>query len=200
MVILGRSANGEVLLSGGGDFGHSDSNEFEVPSEIEDVSDEEPIIGEGQISLTIVIQLDSYPRENGWRIDRLGLEVEEILRVPAGIYTVPQTKVTRTVVLEEGELYYFRVYDILEDGIDGGYGKSFLVTFSVFLCFRAQRHSFVQKYNCSLAPPILVTEAVCSLNQMATSRQVSITRSSPALIMNLRPLPLWMETRSLLWS
>jgi hypothetical protein len=122
MVILGRSPNGEVLVSGGGDFGHRQTNEFVVPAEFDDETEDEPIIDEGQIPLTIVIQMDNYPQEIGWRVDRLGIEVEEVIRVPAGIYTMPQTLVVRTIVLEEGELYYFRVYDVLEDGIDNGYG------------------------------------------------------------------------------
>jgi hypothetical protein len=121
MVILGRSPNGEVLVSGGGDFGLLQTNEFVVPAEFDEIEDE-PIIEEGQISLTIVIQMDNYPQEIGWRVDRLGIEVEEVIRVPAGIYTTTQTLVVRTIVLEEGELYYFRVYDVLDDGIDNGYG------------------------------------------------------------------------------
>ena len=40
-----------------------------------------------------------------------------------GIYVTPFAKVTRTLVLEEGELYYFRIYDVMEDGIGAGYGK-----------------------------------------------------------------------------
>ena len=69
-----------------------------------------------------MVQLDAYPQEIGWRLDRLGIEVEEVIRVPAGIYTIPFTKVVRTIVLEEGELYFFSIYDVLEDGIEDGSG------------------------------------------------------------------------------
>ena len=63
-----------------------------------------------------------WPIEVGWRVDRLGLEAEEVIRIPAGTYVTPDAKVIRTIVLEEGELYYFRIYDIMEDGIRGGSG------------------------------------------------------------------------------
>lgn len=121
-------------------------HEFHVPADYEEPTENsaEPIIGEGQIALTISIQLDSYPQEGtllhmcwlrsrrmlaltltslvGWRVDRLGLEAEEVIRIPAGIYVTPYAKVTRTVVLEEGQLFYFRIYDVMEDGIQGGSG------------------------------------------------------------------------------
>jgi hypothetical protein len=130
-------------VSGGGNFGDSESHDFLLPANFNEASDDEPIIGEGEMPLTIVIQLDSYPQEIGWRVDRLGLEVEEIIRVPAGIYTIPQTTVVRTIVLEEGELYYFRIYDVLEDGLDGGYGKSFLVLLFFAVSLLAHRYCLI---------------------------------------------------------
>jgi hypothetical protein len=121
-VVLGRDEEGEVLLSGGGDFGSERSHDFQVPKDYPDESDS-PQITAGSIPLTVVIQLDSFPQETGWRIDNLGVQVEEVIRLPAGIYTTPDLKVVRTVVLQEGELYYFNIYDINEDGIKNGNGK-----------------------------------------------------------------------------
>jgi hypothetical protein len=66
-------------------------------------------------------------------VDRLGLEVEEIIRVPAGSYVTPFAKVTRTIILEEGELYYFRIYDVMEDGLGSGYGECIILSTNFFL-------------------------------------------------------------------
>ena len=107
VVMLGRNPNGEVLITGGGDFGRREQHEFDIPLDFVEPSEDdfELIIGEGQVPLTIVIQLDNYPQEGtypmvvqrqltlnfnlscasssygasvGWRVDRLGLEVEEV--------------------------------------------------------------------------------------------------------------------------
>ena len=119
--MLGRNAVGKVLAYGGGNFGRKKTHSFEVPADFVE-EEEEPLIGDDQIPLTVVIQLDGYPREVGWRIDRLGIQVEDVIRIPAGIYTVPEMTVIRTIVLEKNELYYFNIYDIVGDGIGAGYG------------------------------------------------------------------------------
>jgi len=124
VLYLGRNTNGEVLLSGGGDFGDSESAIFTVPEVFEDSFEDDLILEEGQLPLTIVIQLDNYPQEIGWRMDKLGIEVENVIRVPSGIYTIPQSTVVRTVVVEEGELYSFSISDVVQDGITDGFGKS----------------------------------------------------------------------------
>ena len=121
-VVLGRNAADKVLVYGGGDFGRDISHVFQVPVDYID-EEEKALIEDGQIPLTIVIQLDSFPQEVGWRIDRLGIQVEEGIRIPAGIYTTPEMTIIRTIVLEKDELYYFNIYDIIEDGIGAGYGK-----------------------------------------------------------------------------
>jgi hypothetical protein len=131
IVSLGRNPGGAVLVSGGADFGYTKTHDFVVPVDYDDPDDPDvPIIQDGQIPLTIQIQLDGYPQEIGWLVERLGLEVEEIIRVPPGIYSVPRTLVTRTLILEEGELYNFGIYDILQDGINDGFVKLFLGTTS----------------------------------------------------------------------
>lgn len=121
-VVLGRNAIGKVLAYGGGDFGREESHSFQVPEDFVE-EEETPLIEDGQIPLTIVIQLDNFPQEIGWRIDRLGIQIEDVIRIPAGIYTTPGITIIRTIVLEKNELYYFNIYDIIEDGIGAGYGK-----------------------------------------------------------------------------
>jgi hypothetical protein len=110
------------LLSGGGDFGSGRRHEFQVPTDLNE-KPEEPEVGEGQIPLTVVIQLDGYPEEVGWRIDRLDVQDENVIRIPAGMYLTSEMIVVRTVVLEEKEVYNFNIYDMSEDGIDDGKGK-----------------------------------------------------------------------------
>ncbi|KAL3924346.1 MAG: hypothetical protein SGARI_006052, partial [Bacillariaceae sp.] len=94
-VVLGREEDGDVLLSGGGDFGKERWHEFQVPADFKDKTNK-PDIQEGQIPLTVAIQLDAFPQEIGWRVDRLGVEVEEVIRIPAGIYTTPGMVIART--------------------------------------------------------------------------------------------------------
>lgn len=127
-VVLGRNAAGKVLAYGGGDFGREKSHAFQVPVDFVDEREKLLVVEDGQIYLTTVIQLDSFPEEIGWRIDRLGVEVDEVMRIPAGIYTIPKMTVIRTVVLKKDELYYFSIYDIIGDGIEAGYVKLFLGT------------------------------------------------------------------------
>ena len=121
-VVLGRNAVGKVLAFGGGNFGHEESHTFQIPWDFVE-EEEKPVLEDGQIPLIIAMQLDRYPNEIGWRIDRLGIEVEGVIRIPAGMYTTPEMTIIRTIVLEKNELYYFNIYDIMEDGIDAGYGK-----------------------------------------------------------------------------
>ena len=119
--MLGRNAVGKVLAFGGGNFGPEESHSFRIPEDFQE-EDDEPLLEEGQIPLIVVIQLDRYPNEIGWRIDKLGIEVEGVIRIPAGMYTTPEMTVRRTIILEKNELYYFNVYDIMEDGMGSGHG------------------------------------------------------------------------------
>jgi hypothetical protein len=125
---LGRNAAGKVLAYGGGDFGREKSHTFQVPVDFVDDEEKPPVVEDGQIYLTIVIQLDNFPQEVGWRVDRLGIQVDEVMRIPAGIYTIPEMTGIRTVVLKKDELYYFSIYDIIGDGIEAGYVKLSLGT------------------------------------------------------------------------
>jgi hypothetical protein len=122
VVLLGRAAIGTVLASGGCNFGSVATHELNIPEEYVDPDQDELIIGEGQLALTIVIQLDSDPLENGWRVDRLGMEeVEGVVRVPPGVYKIPRAKIIRTIAVDEGELYSFSVSDLGNNGIEEGY-------------------------------------------------------------------------------
>jgi trypsin len=69
------------------------------------------------IEVTVAIQLDQYPQETGWRIDRIGVTVDEVARVPAGIYKTPGALEVKTVWVEAGELYSFSIFDALGDGM-----------------------------------------------------------------------------------
>ncbi|KAG7353653.1 peptidase S8 family protein [Nitzschia inconspicua] len=130
-VVLGRDAKGKVLVSGGGDFGSERWHEFQVPQDFKD-RPEVPDISHGQIPLTVVIQLDEYPQEIGWRIDRLDIHNEEIIRIPAGVYVTPEMIVVRTIVLQEKEVFNFKVFDMTGDGIEGGNVQLFLGTTDIF--------------------------------------------------------------------
>lgn len=132
VVSLGSQPNGPILVSGGGSFESSLVHNFDVPVEFkEESSDDVPIIGEGQIPLTIVIQLDDNPQETGWKVERLDIEVETVIEIPAGIYKIPGATIVRTIVLEKNELYYFRIYDVTSTGIENGFVQLFLGTADV---------------------------------------------------------------------
>jgi trypsin len=131
LVSLGSRPNGDILVSGGGSFDTTLTHEFDVPIYFEEETTDVFDMGPNQIPLTIVMQLDSYPHEIGWKVERLGIEVESIIDVPAGVYRIPDARIVRTLILEKGELYYFRCYDISSDGIDNGFVKLFLGTADV---------------------------------------------------------------------
>jgi hypothetical protein len=67
--------------------------------------------------VTVAIQLDLYPQEIGWRIDRIGSTVDEVTRVPAGIYKTPGALEVKTVWVERGGLYSFTIFDVVGDGM-----------------------------------------------------------------------------------
>ncbi len=130
LVSLGSRPYGDVLVSGGGDFHGTIFHDFNVPTDYKETNteDDTPPIGEGKIPLTIVLQLDESPREIGWKVERLGIEVETVIHIPAGVYKIPGATIVRTVILEKNELYYFYVYDVTSNGIDGGMVQLFLGT------------------------------------------------------------------------
>ena len=72
--------------------------------------------------MTVGIQMDDFPQEVGWRIDHIGFEVDEVIRIPAGIYKSPGAVESQTVDLQKGELYSFTIFDVAGDGICCDYG------------------------------------------------------------------------------
>jgi hypothetical protein len=123
LVMLGRVSTGTVLASGGDKFGASQQHELNIPEDYNDPVGDGPIIGDGQIAMTVVIQLDKSPLDNGWRVDQVGgLKAEEVVRVPPGVYRTPLAKIVRTIALDEDELYSFSVTDLGNNGIEDGYG------------------------------------------------------------------------------
>eukprot|EP00934_Nitzschia_sp_Nitz4_P004364 Nitzschia sp. Nitz4//scaffold232_size35869//9056//12145//NITZ4_007804-RA/size35869-processed-gene-0.17-mRNA-1//-1//CDS//3329543321//4354//frame0 len=128
VLALGTDPDGTVLASGSGGFESTQYHQFTLPNEYNSSSSGETTIGDDEIVLTVVFQLDDYPTEVGWKIDNLLLDVENVITVPAGAYTTTQTKIIKSVVLEKDELYYFRMYDAHADGIDGGWVKLYLGT------------------------------------------------------------------------
>mmetsp|Transcript_8962 Transcript_8962/g.21316 ORF Transcript_8962/g.21316 Transcript_8962/m.21316 type:complete len:1059 (-) Transcript_8962:2662-5838(-) len=128
VIMMGRAATGTVIASGGDKFGASQQHELIIPTDYNGDSNG-PVIGEGQIAMMLVLQLDSNPSDNGWRVDQLGgVESNEVVRVPPGAYRTPRAKIVRTIALDEGELYAFRVSDLGNDGIQDGYVQIFLGT------------------------------------------------------------------------
>jgi len=127
-IVTGSKTMGQILLSGDGVFDREMRHEFDVPiSFVEETSDVDEV-GPEQIPLTILIQLDSKPQEIGWKVERLGIDVETIIDIPAGVYRVPDAQIVRTLVLERDDLYYFRCYDMASDGIENGFIQLFLGT------------------------------------------------------------------------
>lgn len=133
IVSLGSRPYGEVLVSGGGGFEGPKFHEFDVPTDFKETNDDDatPTIGPEQIPLTIVLQVDQNPQEIGWKVERLDIEVETVIDIPAGIYKIPGATIVRTIVLEKNELYYFRVYDVTSNGIESGLVQLFLGTADV---------------------------------------------------------------------
>ena len=77
----------------------------------------DPTASGESIEVTVAIQLDLYPQEIGWRIDRIGLTVDEVAHFPAGIYKNPGALEVETVLVETGGLYSFTIYDVVGDGM-----------------------------------------------------------------------------------
>lgn len=129
LITLGQEPNGEVLVSGEGKFESEQQHVFTLPSEYEDSSGvDTPTVNEGEIALTVVIQMDDSPTEIGWKMDNLEIITETVIEMTVGIYGTPYEKIVRTIILEEHELYYFRLYDAGSNGMDGGYVQLYLGT------------------------------------------------------------------------
>lgn len=86
-----------------------------------------PLSPEDTINATITIEMDSYPTDIGWKVERLGRQVEEVVQVSPGFYKDPHATVEHTIPLHMGEVYSFSIIDILGDGV---YGEGYSVVLS----------------------------------------------------------------------
>jgi trypsin len=112
-----------TLVSGGGNFGSEKSDSFSIPTDAyDDDGDGEVVIAKGQVPLTVAIQLDEYPKEIGWRVDRVGIALETVYSVPQGTYRTPNELVVENLALEKRQIYTFHVTDSEGDGMNRGYG------------------------------------------------------------------------------
>ena len=117
---------------------------------------------QGNILATIQIFMDEYPQDVGFRVDRLGLSLESVIRRQAGLYTTPRQVVTETFFLEEGELYSFTIFDVRGDGICCSFGQgnytlsldgSAVVVVSPADFGGGREHDFVASSTDSSTPP-----------------------------------------------
>eukprot|EP00980_Cylindrotheca_fusiformis_P016533 scaffold4954_cov106-Cylindrotheca_fusiformis.AAC.3 len=110
-----------VYASGEGDFGKEEVHDFRVPVEGED--DDDGVMGEGQIPLLVNLLLDDYPKEIGWRVDRIGVDATTVYNFPPGSYRTAGAREIKTVMLEDNQIYSFHIMDSAGDGMPGGTSK-----------------------------------------------------------------------------
>ena len=76
-----------------------------------------------KLSATITIQMDNFPEDVGWKLDKIDFDAVEVAGRLPGIYRLPNQLVTETVALEEDVLYRFVIYDLNGDGICCQFGE-----------------------------------------------------------------------------
>eukprot|EP00546_Thalassionema_frauenfeldii_P014611 CAMPEP_0178930128 /NCGR_PEP_ID=MMETSP0786-20121207/21040_1 /TAXON_ID=186022 /ORGANISM="Thalassionema frauenfeldii, Strain CCMP 1798" /LENGTH=803 /DNA_ID=CAMNT_0020606575 /DNA_START=731 /DNA_END=3139 /DNA_ORIENTATION=- len=83
-------------------------------------ADEEDISpAENQLLATLKIQMDEYPDEIGWHVDRFAVNrLETVALRNPGDYRQPNELVEEKVLLDEGEIYIFKIFDTFQDGLD----------------------------------------------------------------------------------
>lgn len=69
------------------------------------------------ITVTVQIQMDSYPKDIGWRLELIGDTIEIVAQRTPGVYTTPNELVEESLSLQEGEIYAFIIFDISSDGL-----------------------------------------------------------------------------------
>mmetsp|Transcript_560 Transcript_560/g.635 ORF Transcript_560/g.635 Transcript_560/m.635 type:complete len:667 (+) Transcript_560:1-2001(+) len=85
-----------------------------------------PVDENAKFPVTIRIAFDDYPEELGWRLRRIGSNPALIQEVQSGTYKTPGSTIVETVMVREGGLYSFDIYDLVGDGTcckhgSGGY-------------------------------------------------------------------------------
>lgn len=151
----------QVFASGGGNYGPEATYDFDIPANA-NTGAMEPIIGEGTIPLTVSLVFDAFPEEVGWQVDRIGIDSTTVYNFPPGTYRVPNGRAIQTVMLEDNQIYRFRIFDFERDGMPGGTSEySWLLAMgslnqsdTSFSCFCFP--SFLQSKYC-LGPWMLMT-------------------------------------------
>ena len=118
----GVGDEGTAVVSGSGEFGQEAQHVFKalaVPAL------EAPV--RKHVPLTVVIQMDQYPEEVGWVLQRIGSSPAELARRPVGTYRAEwqDTAVIEWVELAPGGLYRFDIFDAYGDGTCCTYGNGF---------------------------------------------------------------------------
>jgi hypothetical protein len=109
----------QVYATGGGDFGAEATHTFQAPTN-NGGEGTDAIIGEGQIPLVVNLLLDDFPKEIGWQVDRIGVDATTVYNFPPGTYRTPGARVVKTVMLQDNQIYTFRITDSEGDGMPGG--------------------------------------------------------------------------------
>ncbi|CAJ1954834.1 unnamed protein product [Cylindrotheca closterium] len=120
----------QVFASGGGNYGPEASYGFNIPSDA-DTGDMDPIIGDGTIPLTVSLLFDDFPEEVGWQVDRIGIGATTVYNFPPGTYRMPNGRAIQTVMLQDNQIYRFRITDFQRDGMPGGTIQVLLGTMDV---------------------------------------------------------------------
>jgi len=89
-----------------------------------------PTSADATFPITISITFDDYPEEVGWSLRRVGSNAEVITQVDSGTYKTPRMTAVETVMVQEGGLYAFDIYDLVGDGICCKHGNG---EYSIYL-------------------------------------------------------------------
>jgi len=126
--------------------------------------EEEPSPSENEISATLRIQMDDFPEEIGWRIDRIDLNSIETVAVRyIGDYNDPKMLVEETILLDRGEIYNFDIIDSYQDGI---------VASNSFISLTLEESAVIFRKNGQFGDGF-------EINFVATSQPIPTTTSPP---------------------
>eukprot|EP00521_Asterionellopsis_glacialis_P011232 CAMPEP_0195294664 /NCGR_PEP_ID=MMETSP0707-20130614/15666_1 /TAXON_ID=33640 /ORGANISM="Asterionellopsis glacialis, Strain CCMP134" /LENGTH=617 /DNA_ID=CAMNT_0040355701 /DNA_START=142 /DNA_END=1995 /DNA_ORIENTATION=+ len=98
-----------------------DENPNNTPSAVQ--VDASYPLEEPAFPIIIEITLDEYPEEIGWSFHRISSQAEEVYTVRRGTYKVPSETITETIMVYEGGLYHFEIFDLVGDGMCCQHGK-----------------------------------------------------------------------------
>eukprot|EP00526_Cylindrotheca_closterium_P002109 CAMPEP_0113605620 /NCGR_PEP_ID=MMETSP0017_2-20120614/2424_1 /TAXON_ID=2856 /ORGANISM="Cylindrotheca closterium" /LENGTH=1097 /DNA_ID=CAMNT_0000514121 /DNA_START=208 /DNA_END=3498 /DNA_ORIENTATION=- /assembly_acc=CAM_ASM_000147 len=120
----------QVFASGGGNYGPEATYDFNIPADA-DAGATDSIIGDGTIPLTVSLLFDDFPEEVGWQVDRIGIDATTVYNFPQGTYRTPNGRAIQTVMLQDNQIYRFRITDFERDGMPGGTIQVLLGTMDV---------------------------------------------------------------------